>query len=100
MRKRGVPKTHLTSRQQVARTNVDGIGIAMRSPLRAGSSQPTQWSVQEMPKRREKIEREPQEPMGIVISGGPHEEPTPRVSAYVYSIEDETSGEPIETRAA
>jgi hypothetical protein len=53
-----------------------------------------------MPKRREKIEGEPQEPMGIVISGGPHEEPTPRVSAYVYSIEDETSGEPIETRAA
>jgi hypothetical protein len=53
-----------------------------------------------MPKRREKIEGEPQEPMGIVISGGPREEPIPRVSAYVYSIEDETSGEPIETRAA
>lgn len=60
----------------------------------------TQWSVWEMPKRREKIEGEPQEPMGIVISGGPHEVPTPRVSAYVYSIEDETSGEPIEIRAA
>ena len=46
-----------------------------------------------MPKRREP--KEPQEPIGIVISGGPHEEPTPRLSAYVYSDEDETSGEPI-----
>jgi len=54
--------------------------------------------VVEMPKRRE--EQEPQEPIGIVISGGQHEEPTPRLSAYVYSIEDETSGEPIEVIAA
>lgn len=46
-----------------------------------------------MPKRRQP--KEPQEPIGIVISGGPHEEPTPRLSAYVYSDEDETSGEPI-----
>ena len=51
-----------------------------------------------MPKRRE--EKEPQEPIGIVISGGQHEDPTPRLSAYVYSIEDETSGEPIEVIAA
>jgi hypothetical protein len=51
-----------------------------------------------MPKRRPL--KEPQEPIGIVISGGPHEEPTPRLSAYVYSIEDETSGEPIDVKAA
>jgi hypothetical protein len=53
-----------------------------------------------MPKRREQDERDEQEPMGIVISEGAREEPTPRVSAYVYSIEDEASGEPIETVAA
>lgn len=51
-----------------------------------------------MPKRRQP--KEPQEPMGIIISGGTHEEPTPKLSAYVYSIEDETSGEPIDVRAA
>ena len=51
-----------------------------------------------MPKRR-KLE-EPQEPIGIVISGGVHEEPRPKLSAYVYSIEDETSGEPIDVKAA
>ena len=51
-----------------------------------------------MPKRRQ-VE-EPQEPIGSVISGGVHEEPTPKLSAYVYSIEDETSGEPIDVRAA
>ena len=51
-----------------------------------------------MPKRRQL--EEPQEPIGIVISGGVHEEPTPRLTAYVYSIEDETSGEPIDTKAA
>jgi hypothetical protein len=48
-----------------------------------------------MTKRRQP--KEPQEPIGIVISRGPHEEPTPRFSAYVYSNEDETSGEPIVT---
>ena len=52
-----------------------------------------------MPKRRRVVE-EPQEPIGIVISGGVHEEPRPKLSAYVYSIEDETSGEPIEVIAA
>ena len=46
-----------------------------------------------MSKRRQ--QSEPQEPIGIVISNGPHEAPTPRLTAYVYSIEDETSGEPI-----
>jgi hypothetical protein len=46
-----------------------------------------------MPKRRQ--QNESQEPIGIVISGGPHEDPTPRLTAYVYSIEDETSGEPL-----
>ncbi len=51
-----------------------------------------------MPKRREL--KEPQEPIGIVISGGVHEEPTPRLTAYVYSTEDETSGEPIDVKAA
>ena len=51
-----------------------------------------------MPKRRQL--EEPQEPIGIVISGGLHEEPTPKLTAYVYSIEDETSGEPIDTKAA
>ena len=51
-----------------------------------------------MPKRRQR--EEPQEPIGIVISGGTHEEPTPRLSAYVYSLEDETSGEPIDIKAA
>ena len=51
-----------------------------------------------MPKRRQP--EEPQEPIGIVISGGVHEEPTPKLSAYVYSIEDETSGEPIDVKAA
>lgn len=51
-----------------------------------------------MPKRRQP--EEPQEPIGIVISGGPHEDPIPRLSAYVYSIEDETSGEPIDVKAA
>ena len=51
-----------------------------------------------MPKRRQL--EEPQEPIGIVISGGVHEEPTPKLTAYVYSIEDETSGEPIDTKAA
>ena len=52
-----------------------------------------------MPKRRQPKEPQ-QEPIGIVISGGPHEDPTPKFSAYVYSIEDETSGEPIDMRAA
>jgi hypothetical protein len=51
-----------------------------------------------MPKRRQL--KEPQEPIGIVISGGHHEEPTPKLTAYVYSIEDETSGEPIDVKAA
>jgi hypothetical protein len=51
-----------------------------------------------MPKRR--LVKEPQEPIGIVISNGPTAEPTPRFSAYVYSIEDETSGEPIDIKAA
>lgn len=51
-----------------------------------------------MPKRRQ-IE-EGQEPMGIVISEGPREAPTPRLTAYVYSIEDEVSGEPIDVKAA
>lgn len=51
-----------------------------------------------MPKRRQL--KEPQEPIGIVISGGRHEDPTPKLSAYVYSIEDETSGEPIDVKAA
>ena len=51
-----------------------------------------------MPKRRHL--KELQEPIGIVISGGPHEDPTPRLTAYVYSIEDETSGEPIDVKAA
>ena len=51
-----------------------------------------------MPKRRQ--QNEPQEPIGIVISGGPHEDPTPRLTASVYSIEDETSGEPISTDRA
>lgn len=51
-----------------------------------------------MPKRRQL--EEPQEPIGIVISRGVQEEPTPKLTAYVYSIEDETSGEPIDTRAA
>ncbi len=49
-----------------------------------------------MPKRRPL--QEPQEPIGIIISGGQHEEPTPRFTAYVYSLEDETSGEPIEIK--
>ena len=52
-----------------------------------------------MSKRRQ-LSKEPQEPIGIVISGGPHEVPTPKLSAYVYSIEDETNGEPIEVIAA
>ncbi|HEX6315884.1 MAG TPA: hypothetical protein VFZ73_13530 [Gemmatimonadaceae bacterium] len=51
-----------------------------------------------MPKRRQPDEK--QEPIGIVISGGSREQPTPRLTAYVYSIEDETSGEPIEGKAA
>lgn len=51
-----------------------------------------------MPKRRQPDEK--QEPIGIVISGGLHEQPTPRLTAYVYSIEDETSGEPIDVKAA
>lgn len=51
-----------------------------------------------MPKRRQL--KEPQELIGIVISGGPHEDPTPKLTAYVYSIEDETSGEPIDVKAA
>ena len=51
-----------------------------------------------MRKRREKVD--PQEPMGIVISSGKLVEPTPRLSAYVYSVEDETSGEPIDMKAA
>ncbi len=51
-----------------------------------------------MPKRRQS--NEPQEPIGIVISGWPSVDPVPRLSAYVYSIEDETSGEPIEVKAA
>ncbi|NUQ13327.1 MAG: hypothetical protein HUU26_13520 [Gemmatimonadaceae bacterium] len=52
-----------------------------------------------MPKRRQP--QEPQEPMGIVISEGIREEPAhPRLTAYIYSIEDETSGEPLDIRAA
>ena len=57
-----------------------------------------QERVVQMPKRRQL--KEPQEPIGIVISGGPHEDPTPKLTAYVYSIEDETSGEPIDVKAA
>jgi len=52
----------------------------------------------QMPKRRQP--KEPQEPIGIVISDVKHEDPTPRFSAYVYSIEDEISGEPIDVKAA
>jgi len=51
-----------------------------------------------MPKRRQS--KEPEEPIGIVISGWPSVDLVPRLSAYVYSIEDETSGEPIEVKAA
>jgi hypothetical protein len=51
-----------------------------------------------MPKRRQS--KEPEEPIGIVISGWPSVDPVPRLTAYVYSIEDETSGEPIEVKAA
>ncbi|HEX9564100.1 MAG TPA: hypothetical protein VF981_09020 [Gemmatimonadaceae bacterium] len=51
-----------------------------------------------MRKRRPKPD--PQEPIGIVISSGKLVEPTPRLTAYVYSVEDETSGEPIDVRAA
>ncbi len=54
-----------------------------------------------MPKRRQGEEQ--QEPIGIVISEGGRgvrEEVAPRLLAYVYSIEDETSGEPIDVRAA
>ena len=54
--------------------------------------------VCQMPKRRQL--KEPQEPIGIVISDGPHEIPTPKLTAYVYSIEDETNGEPIDVIAA
>jgi hypothetical protein len=50
--------------------------------------------------RKRRQQEEPQEPIGIVISGGTHEQPTPKLSAYVYSIEDETSGEPIDVKAA
>ena len=55
-------------------------------------------SAVQMPKRRQP--KEPQEPIGIVISDVKHEDPTPRFSAYVYSIEDEISGEPIDVKAA
>jgi hypothetical protein len=51
-----------------------------------------------MSKRRQK--HEPQEPIGIVISGAPSSDPVPRLTAYVYSTEDERSGEPIDCRAA
>ena len=51
-----------------------------------------------MPKHRQK--QEPQEPIGIVISGGRFAEPRPKLTAYIYSVEDETSGEPIDIRAA
>lgn len=51
-----------------------------------------------MAKRVRKIE--PTEPIGIVISGGKAAEPVPRVSAYVYSVEDERSGEPLDGLAA
>jgi len=51
-----------------------------------------------MKKRRQEIES--QEPIGIVISGGTYVEPTPRFSAYIYSVEDERSGEPIDVKAA
>ena len=51
-----------------------------------------------MPKRRQS--KETQEPMGIVISEGPREAPTPRLTAYLYSNEDEASGEPIDVKAA
>ena len=67
-------------------------------PPRALGSRVHYGSKCPMPKRRQP--QEPQEPIGIVISGGPHEEPTPRFTAYVYSIEDETSGEPIDVKAA
>jgi hypothetical protein len=71
-----------------------GILIA-KAARRGGELQPPSFHRvnSAMPKRRQQIE--PQEPIGIVISGGPHEVPRPRLSAYVYSIEDETSGEPL-----
>lgn len=51
-----------------------------------------------MAKRVRKLEQP--EPIGIVIFGGKAAEPVPRLSAYVYSIEDERSGEPIDGLAA
>jgi hypothetical protein len=51
-----------------------------------------------MRKRRQKPEQ--QEPIGIIISSGRVIEPTPRLTAYVYSVEDETNGEPIDVKAA
>lgn len=51
-----------------------------------------------MAKRARKTEQP--EPIGIVISGGTATEPVPRLSAYVYSVEDERSGEPLDGLAA
>ncbi len=53
-----------------------------------------------MPKQRQQRPAASQEPMGIVISGGGFEQPAPRLTAYLYSLEDETSGEPIDVKAA
>ena len=88
------------------RATNQGLGVSGPTalPLHGAPSPRTRGSrdneerVVPMPKRRQL--EEPQEPIGIVISGGPHEDPTPKLTAYVYSIEDETSGEPIDVKAA
>jgi hypothetical protein len=41
-----------------------------------------------------------QEPMGIVISRGPHLEYTPRFSAYVWAPDPEGTDEDLETKVA
>lgn len=51
-------------------------------------------------KRSQAPSPDPQEPIGIVISSGHLAPPAPRVTAYVYSVEDERSGEPIDVKAA
>ena len=77
---------------------VGGIRVALSRRRELVARESFNERVVEMPKRRE--EKEPQEPIGIVISGGQHEDPTPRLSAYVYSIEDETSGDHLDRLAA
>lgn len=52
-----------------------------------------------MAKRRQRTKKV-EEPIGIIIAREPAAETTPRFSAYVYGIVDETEDDPAGAKAA